>query len=301
MATTCAAPPARPAGGQRPSGEAPRRRGGLPAVLPTLTPRVDQPEHAYGEAGRHPRAARQTPGIRDLAAGALSASPRSAAAGSRAGRRSGRREFSLRGSLACLPRFDQPERPSGRAGTRSLLGPETAPTRLATTLPPPPSLTVASTVRDRKENVRRALGLAPQSARPSGPASEANRPWPALYRLAPASGNTHGRPESGRRTPPADPLTRQPNPGRLSRPVTYRRSHTMADTTAATGTPGQHGDVTLLTVEQAARRLSIGRTTMFALLKSGDILSVRIGRLRRVPIRALDAFAAQLAQQQRAA
>jgi excisionase family DNA binding protein len=75
----------------------------------------------------------------------------------------------------------------------------------------------------------------------------------------------------------------------------------MADTSATTGTPGQHGDVTLLTVEQAAKRLSIGRTTMFALLKSGDILSVRIGRLRRVPVRALDAFAAQLAQQQHAA
>ncbi|MCA1695185.1 MAG: helix-turn-helix domain-containing protein, partial [Actinobacteria bacterium] len=38
---------------------------------------------------------------------------------------------------------------------------------------------------------------------------------------------------------------------------------------------------TLLTVEDAARRLSVGRTTMYALLKDGQINSVRIGRLRR--------------------
>lgn len=75
----------------------------------------------------------------------------------------------------------------------------------------------------------------------------------------------------------------------------------MADTTVTAGTPGQHGDVTMLTVEQAAARLAVGRTTMFALLKAGDILSVRIGRLRRIPTHALDAFAAQLAQQQHAA
>jgi excisionase family DNA binding protein len=66
-------------------------------------------------------------------------------------------------------------------------------------------------------------------------------------------------------------------------------------------TEAQHGGVSLLTVEQAARRLSVGRTTMFALLKSGEILSVRIGRLRRIPIEELIAYAARLANQQRAA
>ncbi|NKE59393.1 helix-turn-helix domain-containing protein [Lentzea sp. PSKA42] len=52
---------------------------------------------------------------------------------------------------------------------------------------------------------------------------------------------------------------------------------------------------TLLSVEEAARRLSIGRTTMFGLLKSGAITSVQIGRLRRVPATALTTYAEHLA------
>jgi len=36
-------------------------------------------------------------------------------------------------------------------------------------------------------------------------------------------------------------------------------------------------------VEEAAHRLSIGRTTMYALLKARAIESIRVGRLRRVP------------------
>ena len=43
----------------------------------------------------------------------------------------------------------------------------------------------------------------------------------------------------------------------------------------------------LLTVEAAAGRLSIGRTTMYALIKSGAVESVLIGRLRRIPVDAL--------------
>ncbi|MET9269789.1 helix-turn-helix domain-containing protein [Kribbella sp. NPDC003557] len=39
----------------------------------------------------------------------------------------------------------------------------------------------------------------------------------------------------------------------------------------------------LLTVEQAAQQLGIGRTTVFALLKSGELESVPLGRLRRIP------------------
>ncbi|MFJ5922544.1 helix-turn-helix domain-containing protein [Kitasatospora sp. NPDC092948] len=37
-----------------------------------------------------------------------------------------------------------------------------------------------------------------------------------------------------------------------------------------------------LTVEEAARRLSIGRTTMYALIRDGEIPTIPIGRLRRV-------------------
>jgi excisionase family DNA binding protein len=39
---------------------------------------------------------------------------------------------------------------------------------------------------------------------------------------------------------------------------------------------------TLLKVEEAAARLRIGRTTLYALIRTGDIPSVRIGRLRRL-------------------
>lgn len=55
---------------------------------------------------------------------------------------------------------------------------------------------------------------------------------------------------------------------------------------------------TLLTVEEAAERLRIGRTRMFALVKSGEIESILIGRLRRVPADAIDAYARRLAAEQ---
>ena len=50
----------------------------------------------------------------------------------------------------------------------------------------------------------------------------------------------------------------------------------------------------VLTVEEAAERLGIGRTMMYALITAGDVESVRIGRLRRVPADALDAFVSRL-------
>ncbi|WP_129308187.1 excisionase family DNA-binding protein [Streptomyces sp. L2] len=50
----------------------------------------------------------------------------------------------------------------------------------------------------------------------------------------------------------------------------------------------------LLTVEEAARRLRIGRTTCFRLVMSGEIESVTVGRLRRVPVDALCAYVAKL-------
>lgn len=50
----------------------------------------------------------------------------------------------------------------------------------------------------------------------------------------------------------------------------------------------------LLTVEEAASRLNIGRTTMYALVSSGAVEPVTIGRLRRVPSECLDNFVAGL-------
>jgi excisionase family DNA binding protein len=58
---------------------------------------------------------------------------------------------------------------------------------------------------------------------------------------------------------------------------------------------------TLLTVEAAAAQLSIGRTTMYALIKAGEIFSVRVGHLRRVPADALTAYVQQLITDQAAA
>ncbi|SQD97084.1 putative excisionase (fragment) [Parafrankia sp. Ea1.12] len=38
----------------------------------------------------------------------------------------------------------------------------------------------------------------------------------------------------------------------------------------------------LLTVEEAAEQLTIGRTTLYGLIRTGAITSVRIGKLRRL-------------------
>jgi excisionase family DNA binding protein len=51
-----------------------------------------------------------------------------------------------------------------------------------------------------------------------------------------------------------------------------------------------------LTVEEAARRLGVGRTTMYALIASGEIPSVTIGRLRRIPAHALNEYVAARTQ-----
>ncbi|MYT30644.1 MULTISPECIES: helix-turn-helix domain-containing protein [unclassified Streptomyces] len=53
----------------------------------------------------------------------------------------------------------------------------------------------------------------------------------------------------------------------------------------------------LLTVEEAARRLRIGRTTCYGLIRSGELESIDVGRLRRVPA---DAPAAYLARRRAA-
>jgi excisionase family DNA binding protein len=51
----------------------------------------------------------------------------------------------------------------------------------------------------------------------------------------------------------------------------------------------------LLTVEEAAERLGVGRTTMYALIKTGAVESVPVGgRLRRIPPDALETYIANL-------
>jgi excisionase family DNA binding protein len=50
----------------------------------------------------------------------------------------------------------------------------------------------------------------------------------------------------------------------------------------------------LLTVEDAAKRLRIGRTRMWHLVTEGTVESVLIGRSRRVPTECLRAYVAAL-------
>jgi len=57
----------------------------------------------------------------------------------------------------------------------------------------------------------------------------------------------------------------------------------------------------LLTIEEAAEQLGIGRTLMCKLIKTGDVESVQIGRLRRIHVDAINEYAARLVAAQNAA
>ena len=57
---------------------------------------------------------------------------------------------------------------------------------------------------------------------------------------------------------------------------------------------------TLLTVEEAAKRLNIGRTKTYSLVRSGQIGSVQIGKLRRIPADEVESYAARLISEQSA-
>jgi excisionase family DNA binding protein len=50
----------------------------------------------------------------------------------------------------------------------------------------------------------------------------------------------------------------------------------------------------LLNVDEAAKQLGIGRTTAWRLVSTGELESVQIGRLRRVPATAVTEYAARL-------
>lgn len=50
----------------------------------------------------------------------------------------------------------------------------------------------------------------------------------------------------------------------------------------------------LITVEEAARRLSIGRTNAYMLVLKGELQSVKIGRTRRVLVSSVEAYIQRL-------
>ncbi len=50
----------------------------------------------------------------------------------------------------------------------------------------------------------------------------------------------------------------------------------------------------LLTVVQVARLLAVGRTTVYELIRTGDLRTVKIGRARRIPLSALTDYVDRL-------
>jgi excisionase family DNA binding protein len=54
----------------------------------------------------------------------------------------------------------------------------------------------------------------------------------------------------------------------------------------------------LLTAEEAAEELRIGRTRMYALIASGEVVSVKVGGSRRVPYDELAAYIKRLVAEQ---
>lgn len=55
---------------------------------------------------------------------------------------------------------------------------------------------------------------------------------------------------------------------------------------------------TLMTVDDAARQLGMGRTTVHDLMKKGTLRSVKIGRARRIPSTEVEALISRLTAEQ---
>lgn len=49
----------------------------------------------------------------------------------------------------------------------------------------------------------------------------------------------------------------------------------------------------LLTINETAELLSMGRSLVYTLVNTGEIKSIKIGRSRRIPVDALDEFVAK--------
>jgi excisionase family DNA binding protein len=52
----------------------------------------------------------------------------------------------------------------------------------------------------------------------------------------------------------------------------------------------------LLTPIEAAAMLSIGRTKLYELMRTGDLFSVRLGGIRRIPRESFEAFVSRFGQ-----
>jgi len=85
--------------------------------------------------------------------------------------------------------------------------------------------------------------------------------------------------------------------------VVAQLAQRLADKEYVTEVPAkrQIPEPVLLTVEEAAELLKIGKTTLYALVMSGDVESVQIGRLRRIHVDAVKAYASTLVANQNTA
>jgi excisionase family DNA binding protein len=61
---------------------------------------------------------------------------------------------------------------------------------------------------------------------------------------------------------------------------------------------GEPSTKLLLTVDEAAEALSVGRTLLYGLLMEGKIASIKVGATRRVPVAALHEFIRNLSGQE---
>lgn len=80
---------------------------------------------------------------------------------------------------------------------------------------------------------------------------------------------------------------------------TTRRGHGRAEARDVIDLTVRTDDRLLLTVEEAADRLGIGRSLMYELIGCGQIDSIRVGRLRRVPSESLTDYVAAMRRQAR--
>jgi excisionase family DNA binding protein len=57
----------------------------------------------------------------------------------------------------------------------------------------------------------------------------------------------------------------------------------------------------LLTVAEAADRLGVGRSFLYGVIQRGDLVTVKLGRARRVPVNELDRYVERLRELQSSA
>jgi excisionase family DNA binding protein len=93
-------------------------------------------------------------------------------------------------------------------------------------------------------------------------------------------------------TPMTLELVATRGPAQASRRAPADSEHQIVDVTV------QPDERLLLSVDEAAHRLSIGRSLLYELLAAGEIRSIHVGRLRRVPIAALTDYINRQAPEQ---